>query len=69
MDKLGDEFTLPTGDQTNSYLTFTMTPEQQEFIKTELDSVKKDMEKPTGHETANGNALYHVVKEWSAQKI
>ena len=70
MDKLGDDFTLPTAEKEFTTLSFTLTNDQAVEIKTHLNLAKKEIgdTSESDNKNGNGNALYHVVKEWSAQR-
>lgn len=70
-DDFNDGFSLPDGDKSNSEkLTFTVSSEQADLIKTAIDITKKNgLESETfGNENSNGNALYQIVKQWEEQK-
>ncbi len=70
-DDFNDGFSLPDGDKSNSEkLTFTVSSEQADLIKTAIDITKNNgLECETfGNENSNGNALYQIVKQWEEQK-
>lgn len=69
-DDCGEEFSLPDGNKPNQEkLTFTVSSEQAELIKSCLGSIKnlEDIE-TFGNENKNGNALYKIVKQWEEQR-
>ena len=70
MDKLDDSFTLPDGDKEFTTISFTLTDEQSIFIKEQINFAKKRLgdTSENDNKNGNGNALFLVVTEWSAQK-
>ena len=65
----GEDFILPTGDKTFTTISFTLTEEQADFIKLKINLAKKQLGEPEGdNKNGNGNALFLVVTEWSAQR-
>lgn len=70
-DNFSDGFSLPDGEKPNSEkLTFTVSSEQADLIKTAIDFTKSNgLECETfGNENSNGNALYQIVKQWEEQR-
>lgn len=70
-DDFGTEFDLDDSDrQPFQSMTFTLSDEQAEFIKSALDLANNDGEEVEtfGNENRNGNNLYKVVKQWVEQK-
>ena len=70
-DDYGTDFSLPNGEKGNlEQITFTLTNEQAETIRSALDYIiDNDLIKETfGNENKNGNAIYEVVKQWEKQK-
>ena len=69
MDNNADvEFSLPDGEKGFAQITFTLTNEQAEHIKTLLAKAKKTTQYPNmetfSNENSNGNALYLICSEW-----
>lgn len=66
---LGDDFDL--GDDEKSpfgQMTFTLSDEQRELIKSAID-LARDMDGETyGNTNGNGNALFWIVESWVAQR-
>lgn len=67
-DELSDEFSLDDGDKSPfSQLTFTVSDEQKQIIKSALERAKGIEGETYGNENGNGNALYWIVEQWLAQ--
>lgn len=64
-----EEFSIPSGErETMLSMTFTLSQEQVELIKTALQTVKDDVVETFGNTNSNGNALYEVVRQWTVQR-
>ena len=71
--ELSDEFTLPEGDKKSfQKMTFTLEDQQAEFIKEQIELIKKTNEfnsiDKMGNENSNGNAIYTIVKLWDERR-
>lgn len=68
--EFGLGFELPDGDKNNlQQITFTLTNEQIDHIKTLLLLAKENNDIETyGNENSNGNAIYRIVAEWEELK-
>ena len=70
-DNFGDKFSLPDGEKPNSEkMTFTLSGEQAEIIKSAIDKVKNEgvTFNTFGNGNQNGNAIYQIVMEWAELK-
>lgn len=68
-DDFSTDFKLPDTDKSQfQTLSFTLTNEQAEFIKTAMQKVKNDVFETFGNQNSNGNMLYEVVRQWDEQK-
>lgn len=72
-EDFGTDFTLPDGDKAPfQQMTFTLSDEQANIVKTAIDAIKKtDFYKyceTFGNENSNGNALYLIIQQWEEQK-
>ena len=62
----GEDFSLPDGDSPIvSQATFTLSPEQRDFIMDVIGRTNAEDVETFGNPNMNGNALYKIVKEWS----
>ena len=65
----GESFEIASGARDGVVqMTFTLSQEQSELIKTALQTVKGEITETFGNENGNGNALYEVVKQWTEQR-
>ena len=68
-DDYGTDFELPEGDKGNiEQITFTLSTEQAELIRSSLEMVKDEITETFGNENKNGNAIYEVVRQWVEQR-
>lgn len=68
-DDLNDDFSLKNGDKSNlQQITFTLSDEQINELKTALDEIRHSSEfkhvETYGNGNSNGNALYLLVMQW-----
>lgn len=69
IDQYGTEFSLPSNEKGNlEQITFTLTTEQMELVKSALEMAKDEITETFGNENKNGNAIYEVVRQWVEQK-
>ena len=62
----GEDFTLPSGEQTFKTMTFTLAPEQADAIESALKAVEEG--ESFGNTNSNGNKLYNIVSQWEGAK-
>jgi len=72
-DDYGDEFNLPNGGK-SPYVRygFMLAQAQLEAVENALKMAKNDPSfeytERFGNENENGNALYHIIKQWEEQR-
>ena len=64
----GTDFSLPDGEKgTMQTMSFTLSDEQAEFIKSQMALVE-DTPETFGNTNKHGNQLYEIVKQWAEQR-
>lgn len=64
----GTDFTLPDGEKgTMQTMSFTLSDEQAEFIKSQMALIE-DTPETFGNTNKHGNQLYEIVKQWAEQR-
>lgn len=68
-DDYGTEFSLPDGEgPASNQITFYFAPEQKAFVRDMLERAEEGTDN-FGNESANGNKLYQIVKQWAESRI
>ena len=71
-DQYGEDFSLKDGGKDPfQQITFTLSDDQAENIKDQIEAVKKDrrfIASDFVNQNSNGNALYFIVNQWAEQK-
>ena len=64
----GTDFSLPDGEKgTMQTMSFTLSDEQAEFIKSQMALIE-DTPETFGNTNKHGNQLYEIVKQWAEQR-